>query len=103
LPGFFIFIWNGDKKMEIDLLDEFSKFESRLTKIETEIENVNKKHEKNYSFSKEEYLYSEGKKYICINFSQNKPCLKTDTIRAAGFDICISDDNKVCPMLLELS
>ncbi len=88
--------------MDIDLIEEFSKFESRITKIENEINNKTQDQVKS-SFSKEEYIYSEGKKYICINFSKNQLCIKSNVVRPAGFDICISEDNVPCPMLLELN
>lgn len=87
--------------MDIDLIDEFSKFESRITKIEKEINDKVQKEEL-ISFKKEEYLYSDGKRYICINFSQNKPCIQNNIVRPAGFDICISEEGTTCHMLLEL-
>ncbi|HOJ64882.1 MAG TPA: hypothetical protein PLE45_10735 [Spirochaetota bacterium] len=88
--------------MDIDLIDEFSNFESRLTKIEQEIKDKSSEKKVFSSFKREEYIYSEGKRYICIHFSQNKPCIKSNITRPAGFDICISDDGTICPMLLEL-
>lgn len=86
--------------MEKSLIEELSKFDSRITKIESEIHNLDSK--KTSYFIKEEYISSECKKYIGINFSKNQLCLKGKILIPPGFDISISD-NTILPMLVELN